>query len=62
LLVARNDDLDAGPVERIEQRIDLDAGHAEDRRHSVRACGLHDRGAARQPSLFKWHEITYLTY
>ena len=48
LLVTRHDELDVRAVQRIEQRIDLRAGHAEDRRHAVGARGLDDGRAARQ--------------
>ena len=56
LLVTRHDELDVRAVQRIEQRIDLRAWHAEQRRHAVGASGLDDGRTARELSLFKTHE------
>ena len=61
LLVPRHDELDVRAVQRIEQRIDLRARHAEERRHAVGARGLDDGRAARQLSLFKMHQESLIT-
>ena len=48
LLVPRHDDLHVRAVQRIEQRIDLRAGYAEERRHAVGTRRFDDGFAAGQ--------------